>query len=181
MTHFISGIRAIRDAIGATVLVVHHTGHENLQRGRGSSALKAAVDTEIQVARSEVDEDLIGVTVRKQRNGEIWSQPKGFRFESSGESCVLVPTDEIPELGAKVQTGLGKNQTALIEAIVPYANDTYPNELNWPFIGLIALATAAKGAGISNKRRSEVVSGLLKRRLLTSTVGGYLISPTLCQ
>jgi putative DNA primase/helicase len=47
MSQFVAHIdKHLRDRFNATVLLVHHTGHGSAERGRGSRALKAAVDTD---------------------------------------------------------------------------------------------------------------------------------------
>lgn len=52
MNAFIQGCDRIKEAFGgATVLVVHHTGHMASERARGSSALPGALDTQFQVSR----------------------------------------------------------------------------------------------------------------------------------
>jgi RecA-family ATPase len=76
MGTFLNGVRALRAELGVTVLLVHHTGHDNRERGRGHSSLDAAVDTVIQVCRDDSDSDLIGVRVTKQRNGENGARRK---------------------------------------------------------------------------------------------------------
>ncbi|WP_179379767.1 helicase RepA family protein [Jannaschia marina] len=47
---FVKNCDLIREATGAHVLVVHHTGKDEDRGARGSSALRAAVDTEIHVS-----------------------------------------------------------------------------------------------------------------------------------
>lgn len=42
----------LRAATGACVLVVHHSGHEQSERGRGASAVKGAMQTELGVTRA---------------------------------------------------------------------------------------------------------------------------------
>lgn len=51
---FVSNIDAIRRATGAHVLVVHHTGKEVGRGARGHSSLRAAVDTEIEIAAGAI-------------------------------------------------------------------------------------------------------------------------------
>ncbi|MGR9117673.1 MAG: AAA family ATPase, partial [Gammaproteobacteria bacterium] len=43
----------IRQRFGATVLIVHHTGHSDKNRARGATALKAALDSEYKISRDE--------------------------------------------------------------------------------------------------------------------------------
>ena len=52
----------------ATVILVHHTGH-NSDRARGASAIRAALDTEIFVSPVQKT-DCIGVEVTKQKDAE---------------------------------------------------------------------------------------------------------------
>ena len=49
MGAFIQVADVLRSNCGATVLIVHHSGHGSTYRARGSSALRAAVDTEFKV------------------------------------------------------------------------------------------------------------------------------------
>jgi hypothetical protein len=43
----------LKDQTGATILIVHHSGKTNKGEARGSSALKAALDVEMQVSKSK--------------------------------------------------------------------------------------------------------------------------------
>ena len=46
MTLFVQGLDQIKARLGCTVLVVHHTGHSEKERGRGASSFKGALDFE---------------------------------------------------------------------------------------------------------------------------------------
>lgn len=59
---FIKNCDIIREATGAHVMVVHHTGKDEERGARGSSALRAAVDTEILVSASH------SISSKKQRD-----------------------------------------------------------------------------------------------------------------
>ena len=52
MTAFVSNLDLLRAEHGATILVIHHSGHTNSGRSRGSSVLYGAVDANMQVARN---------------------------------------------------------------------------------------------------------------------------------
>jgi hypothetical protein len=69
---FVKNCDRIREATGAHVMVIHHTGKDEARGARGSSALRAAVDNEIQVTS---DWEII---CRKQRDQE---QPKPLHFK----------------------------------------------------------------------------------------------------
>ncbi|WP_050792498.1 AAA family ATPase [Aminomonas paucivorans] len=53
---------------GALILAVHHSGHGDRNRARGSSALKAAMDTELCVTKSN---HLVTVTATKSKDAEL--------------------------------------------------------------------------------------------------------------
>jgi len=55
-------------ALGVTVVLIHHPGHEHQQRARGASALQIGVDTSIRVERTT---ELFGkFTCEKQKRGK---------------------------------------------------------------------------------------------------------------
>ena len=55
----------IKQQLNAAVLVVHHTGKDASKGARGSSSLKAAVDTEISITASR---GVVKLNQRKQRH-----------------------------------------------------------------------------------------------------------------
>lgn len=56
----------LKDASGACVLIVHHTGKDASAGGRGSSALKGAMDTELELTG---DGDRLTLRTTKQKDG----------------------------------------------------------------------------------------------------------------
>lgn len=67
----------IREATGAHVMLIHHSGKDRTNGARGHSLLKAAVDTEIEVIR---DGQVSVARVTKQRDLPI-TKPIGFELE----------------------------------------------------------------------------------------------------
>lgn len=63
MTAFVGAVDALRAKTNAHVMVVHHSGKDTSKGARGHSSLRAATDTELEVADNVL-------TVRKQRDGE---------------------------------------------------------------------------------------------------------------
>ncbi|SEP62041.1 AAA domain-containing protein [Thalassovita taeanensis] len=72
---FVRNCDLIREATGAHVMVIHHTGKDEDRGARGSSALRAAVDNEIQVT---ADWEILS---RKQRDQEP-PEPLHFKLRS---------------------------------------------------------------------------------------------------
>ncbi len=64
MGAFVRHVDAIRAAVDAHLLVVHHTGKDKAKGARGHSLLRAATDTELEVANRTI-------TAMKQRDMEI--------------------------------------------------------------------------------------------------------------
>jgi hypothetical protein len=60
----------LRSAFGASVLVIHHTGHSASERPRGSSALTANVDYLLGVYRPDADGMSAQLEVLKQKDGD---------------------------------------------------------------------------------------------------------------
>jgi hypothetical protein len=91
MGAFVGNLDHIRDATGCHLVVVHHSGKDKLKGARGHSSLRAATDTEIEIAN-------LCASVTKQRDFES-GQQIGFSLEpieigknSMGEpveSCVI--------------------------------------------------------------------------------------------
>jgi len=69
----IKNLDQLRDATGANVMLVHHTGKDLARGARGHSSLRAAIDTEIELTRD--DEGMITAEITKQRDG-----PTGVKF-----------------------------------------------------------------------------------------------------
>jgi hypothetical protein len=117
MSQFVAHIdKHLRVRFNATVLLVHHTGHGSAERGRGSSALRAAVDTEYSMIKN--DADVINLTCTKMKDA-AHPLPKSFQIRSielnindekgnPANGPVLIATDYAPPT-PKTST-LGKNQ-----------------------------------------------------------------------
>ena len=85
MGAFIRNLDAIRAVIGAHIMVVHHSGKDASKGARGSGSLRAVVDTEIELTRSE---GVVMAEMRKQRDMAC-DHSLAYRLES-----VTIGTDE---------------------------------------------------------------------------------------
>jgi hypothetical protein len=102
---FNTGVAALIEATGACVMIVHHSGKNKAAGARGSSALLAALDTELEIDSNQI-------IARKQRDVET-GQPISFKLQpvtvgmdSDGEimtSCVVEPSQR-PLPGSKPLT-----------------------------------------------------------------------------
>lgn len=67
-------VDTIRRELSCTVLAIHHTGHENHGRGRGSSAFIGDPDTILVSNREGINQATLSMT--KQKDAEAWERPK---------------------------------------------------------------------------------------------------------
>jgi RecA-family ATPase len=63
MSAFCCAVRALRDGLKCAIIVIHHTGHGNQGRERGSIVLRASADVLIQVAKDEGGSGNVGFQV----------------------------------------------------------------------------------------------------------------------
>lgn len=87
MGRFVRSMDLIRERWGATVLAVHHTGHGASERGRGSSALYAALDSEFLLKPGDRS---VGLAGTKQKD---WAAPSGLVLQKVSVPVELVGTD----------------------------------------------------------------------------------------
>jgi phage/plasmid primase-like uncharacterized protein len=107
MTAFINACTDIQKTINASVIVVHHTGLQNTDRARGSSALRAALDVEMAMEKTGSPDahglEYTRLTCTKMKDDEPF-KPIVFKMAPVGletmagqfgdeevTSCVLVP------------------------------------------------------------------------------------------
>lgn len=90
MGRYIASMKMLRNATGAAVVVVHHSGKDLSKGMRGSTALLGAMDTTVEVERDS-DGRSIKVAVKKQKDAER-EPPMRFNMEKVGDSLVLRPT-----------------------------------------------------------------------------------------
>ncbi|WP_327268779.1 helicase RepA family protein [Streptomyces sp. NBC_01218] len=113
MGRVVDRMEQLRAASGACVLLVHHTGHDS-DRGRGATAVKGALQTELGVGRTgkNLDDTVVTLKTGKQKDDEeLGDMPFGlYQILLKGEakedgtpvsSIVLVPLDTAGQPQAK--------------------------------------------------------------------------------
>lgn len=139
MGEFVNAVSQLRQATGACVLVVHHPGKEG-GGARGSSALHAAMDTEIMIERPEKREERLQLTA-KITTGKQKDMGEDIEFdiqmeivdlgvdESTGRklsSLALKPYDPFAQPPPKLKpdhiVNLTENQASVLEVLREHAN-----------------------------------------------------------
>lgn len=117
MGRVISGAERLKRCLDGTLAFVHHSGKNVKAGARGSSALKAAVDTELMVERRESNSVL---EITKQKDAEE-AAPMNFMMrevELADARSSLVPLKlEIGELPPKDTSGISANAEMALLAL----------------------------------------------------------------
>lgn len=163
----------VGEVLGCAVLLIHHSGKDETRGARGWSGIKAALDAEFEVVRSEHDR---AMTVTKLKDGEE-GEEFGFRLleivigeDDEGEnvtSCV-VEHGEVSARQVKARKKLGANEVVVQRVLL----DLAIGQGGWVGIErVIEVAMdelAAPGEG-ARDRRPEV----LRRAIKKMVDGGY--------
>ena len=119
MNQFIRSVDLMRKVWECTILIVHHTGYASTERGRGSSALRAAVDAEYMITRQQ-DTRLVSVKGTKMKDADR-PEPKNFELQIinrgiEATSGVLQETD-VKVVAAVKKTRITTNHEAVLQAV----------------------------------------------------------------
>ena len=113
---FLNNIDKQLKPCGATILAIHHSGHGDKDRGRGSSAIRAAMDFEYKVEKKNVD-NILCFSNTKMKD---FTPPPSmyFDFITQGDSVVLKLNDEYKAKGsAKRHKNLNGNSLKAFESL----------------------------------------------------------------
>lgn len=177
MSKLVKHCDIIREATGATVNLIHHTGKDKAKGARGSSALRAATDTEI-----EIEPGIF--TVQKQRDMEKIGRSEfslkavevGHRADGKPVTACVVEWVQVSEFETRV-TPAAAEMLALFDQLLEARYDELLetedgadiNKLNisvawdaWRLLGL----SHFKGQG--GKQVSPAYLYKLRRELVTS-------------
>jgi hypothetical protein len=170
MGELVRACDTVREKFGCAVILVHHAGH-NQDRARGSSAIKAALDTEISATK---DGQIITVASTKSKEGEPF-KPLTFQLvgvdtlwlDDDGErvySAVLQPCEP-----AEQEETLGKNQTLALGVLKEMYINRQKNLSeggNDPEKARVLLSEWREGCGLPKQRFYEAKTTLLKLGLI---------------
>lgn len=174
MTAFVAACDGLRERFSCAVVVVHHTGHMDKQRSRGSIVLPASADSTCRVEKSD---DVIKITYQKMKDGEV-PPPSAYELKSIDlglvdddgiaiTSAVLVPT-EMPEDETK-DPPLGKQQSIamniLRQLLVIHSHNKSSSGYS-PETSRVTLrdwGTGCAEAGLTKQRFYKVKNSLLQR------------------
>lgn len=132
MTNFVNAIRYLRDTLGSSIYVIHHTGHGDQTRERGSNVLRASADVLVRVAR--IRNGNIGFQIVGARDIETMDSPLALRLrqvevdlvDDAGESvqsCVVELADVAMGSPHHGEHELGDAQKAVLDIILDLSKE----------------------------------------------------------
>lgn len=150
---------------GASLLVVHHTGHSDATRGRGTSAWEQAVDTEF-VASIKDDTDTRVFENTKQKDGEP-SAPQFFKLarQKTNSTRVGRPVTSVvlePTVIEAPSAKLGPNEQIVLDTVIELGGGSQDKIVD------AAIAKIPKTDG-RDKRREYIrraLVGLISKKMI---------------
>lgn len=144
MGRLITSMDAIRSPWGATVLAVHHMGHGNTGRARGSSAFHASIDTELAMSEAK------GFITMRTTKAKDWSPTSPLRFRK-------VPIEfATPEAGSTSCSSL-----VLVSEDAPHSRGETRETLQRYIDSGLSQNAAADAAGVSRATASRLLRSQL--------------------
>ena len=191
MGAFIANIDAFLRKSGewnATVLIVHHSGHADKSRGRGSSALKGAVDAEYSLTKDETG--VVRIEATKMKEAEH-PQPVAFKMgrvtldgvqDDEGEPVTSVALSSVAHVppAKNGRAGRGKNQTLALSMLRDLVSENRKRVADGgrdPEHARVTLDEwrARMGNGGMNRFQArDVIDGLRDRGVIALEVGGFV-------
>lgn len=173
MRGFVAACDRLREETGACIVLVHHTGHGDKTRGRGSSVLPGAVDSDLILS---VDEGrVIRLESNKVKDGEPLAG-LAFRlervdlgtFDDEGEPITSAVLRYLPDapMVAKGKRAQGKNQVQALTLLQQeYARrranvEASGRPASAALVELERWALLCEGEGMPRKRWREARDGL---------------------
>jgi len=127
MNAYVSAADRLREATGANVMIVHHSGVGETKRERGSNVLRGAADTVIQVKRDGDRIELVNLAPEgKQKDAEefatimLRTQKVSYSQAEAEHTTLILNLDEGgPVRGPEVvDQRLGKNEQAILDLLI---------------------------------------------------------------
>lgn len=131
-------------------LLLHHTGHKELGRGRGSSALKGAMDTELMVEAKTKHVEMRCVKMKDApKGGEMYFRPREVVLAITGDAAIT----------SMVLDKIGEEEI----------DDIDEDEVLDMLVDGVPQKEIAKGLGVRNTKISDIVRGAIAEKKLKKT------------
>lgn len=172
ITNFMRKVSSLHQIYPDSVIgLVHHTGHQNAERGRGNSAIYASIHTEFLIVEGIRPKEII-IRCTKQKDGEKFNpisgiistnQPAGVFIENATENISESNLEEIMENTSKSIDGNRKQdqitQMIKIKCAQSDNNQITKSEINHIF-GVM---------GVNKKHQTTYLKRLLSENIIVAT------------
>ena len=174
MSAFCMAVRYLRDELGCSIVVIHHTGHGDSGRERGSIVLRATADVLIQVAKDEARGQLVGFQVIAARDLEPMESAIALKLvrhqtewlDEDGEplvSCIVQAGGQPVTLPGRGGKPLGGAQATVLSAAQELAKTATPDPNGEVLLVRTDIAQLARQRGASKTAISNTWASLESR------------------
>lgn len=182
MSNFLQAIERLRNQYKCHVMVVHHTGHLEGQRARGSSALPAGVDCEYKVAVSGDSQFSVQNTKMKDALApdtlgfEIVTKEVALPDGGKEQGPALLSIDYVPPKKGRPGSKRDEAMDVLVAMFERYranlrASGRDPDEA---LVSRKDWADECKAAGISSSTFYKVVGGCVREGIIAVNDAGFV-------
>lgn len=186
MTRFTEAAKRVIDEVPCSLIAIHHTGHGDSGRERGSIVLRSACDVVIQIAKDQGGSGLVGFQVITGRDVEPMDQPLSLRLKQTttdwldedGQpmtTCLVELAGQPVNLPGSNIRPLGPGQTTLYEVIKAEAAKHQKDESGEVLLTRMDIAAIAKERGLSKQTISSAWDPLAKRGYIRLLEPGSLL------
>jgi hypothetical protein len=162
--------RRLKQATGAMVLLIHHSGKDSTRGARGWSGLRAAADCEVSIERNE---DARVATITKLKDGDDGLQfgfklvtvPVGHDEDGDPVSSCVVEEAEVNDSVKPNKVRLGANEKDVIRTVRSYEEE----KGEWPDRN--TLLEALKTLGVRSDNANKVIQKLIEKEILADIDG----------
>lgn len=165
MNKYVAGCDQIKAATGATILSVHHSGLTDSERGRGNSANKGALDTEIMASK---DGYRVTLKCKKQKDAPELADISFEAIPVAG-SLVLKPMD---------QTGGKLDGNRLLCLQVVHRSETGLSHAEWKRESGLEKKNSSFNAALRWLQDMAYVNKAAERRYVITDAGKMVLSPS---
>lgn len=182
MTKAVSGLDALRTATGAAILGIHHTGHGDKSRGRGSIVLNASVDMEYRITKTDRTVQAVNTKTKDsdtppplawilEKQVLPWADDDGTPMDSA----VLASTEASTEASTRGLLTRPQRLTflALDTAIERHGDERSVLIADWRRVALEAGITNSESRQGKHAAFQRAVDALVDARLVAQTGNRY--------
>jgi hypothetical protein len=114
----IDAAEQLREATGACVLLLHHSGHNAKDRGRGSSAILGALETDIKLSGTH-DKLVLQLTKQKSASDDLTKQLMLVKIQThtGQESLIVTDSEHLVEGVEEPEFGLNEKHLTLLSTL----------------------------------------------------------------